>query len=576
MKGRRTSFQRFGSMVGVQGSVLNKWPRGTDVSRDMDTDSSKNEPTDQSDGKGIYNITIKSSEDLVYTQSDADKGEEVYGCLTSGYTNGQDLIEHSADVAIDNRRQRKDYEDGKGHFSATGRYWAGGKDSACIPTENVPLVANSKFEIKYWDPANGNTTIPKGAGFTSGALVRPIAFSSKAAKIPDGSLTFFDKVSFLGHRAHTLSGVPIKIAHSILNRCKEISLTGSVDYSITRTSKKCEGENSTTKTWTSQSGPSGCPPGTCQDTSGSITVTCASTKQTTKVNLSGNIGLTAFRHKQVADLWKNPKTLDISGNYFFGSQDNISLRKYSYPFCDASSDSIAPSLPDPTIEKISDIERQTKLGSGCLVYPFTNKSIMAQTEEENLKTKQISVDGCTEASIAYSLTIYDYYNYYGTFYGSYGYTYPGGAFRSQTISPVLTSGPSLYAVFNGNGWDFSELGLNGPEKLYSIPECGEGYAQFYDYKMKWNSTGIKKTIVSGDCDQGLSGLGKYGGTPAGECLCDSGCGPCTPSYGTLKLHCECQSKCITKENACNGERKSGCDGTYAVSMYIGKSVGLKI
>lgn len=599
MNGRRTSFQRFGGMVGVQGSALNKWAKGDDTRRDMRNFQTL-DPVDMSDRKGIYNLTIKNNKDLEYTPallSDADMGEEVYGCITSGYIKEvkDPQLEYIAQEAIDNRRKREEYfeEDkdgnsvGKDHFSAVGREWkdwAGHflTDSVCIPTENIPLVVNSKFEIKYWQEQDEKAEmieIQKGAGFTSGTLVRPIVFSTKAGEIKDGSL------NERAMRSHTLKAVPIKTAHAILNCCKEISLTGSVNYSVERSNKECSGGKMSTYEW-EESTPIGCPPGSCEDVSGSITLSCASTKLTTKVLLDGDIEITAYRHKQLTDIWgEEPKTLDISGNYFEGVLGtSIGYMKVSNPTCDPVLDSIPVKLPIPQIEQIAGFAIAKSLTSGCLVYPSTNSSMLHATLGDNLKKKEISVENCENAVLNYGLeTSYkDDVNYY--FNSFYSNIFPSGVDQfGSIICPKFASGPSLLANFLGTGWDFSGVGTDGPEDAYS-KDCNDGTetTNFYNYKGKWNRTGITRTIENGECPLGISGLDRYDSDeePVGNCKCDDACEDCKKNYGEVRLVCDCQPMCAPIPNPGNpcedGEIKGGCDGTYQIFMEIGKYVGVEV
>ena len=589
MKGRRTSFQRFGSMVGVQGSALNKWPRGYEVRRDMDTPISSSPPTDRSDGKGIYNLTLKSNDKLEYTPSEADMGEEVYGCITSGYTKNQKApqIEYNLDTAITNRQERKAYEAEKYHFSSSGRIWAsdkerkqGGVDSSCIPTENVPLVANSKFEMKFWDESEKKMVeVPKGAGFTSGTLVRPVAFSKKAGELKDGSLN----ANLM--RSHVLKAVPIKAAHAILNRCKEIVLTGSVNYSVERTNKKCSGVETSKQEYKGESGPRGCPPGSCADAGSSSTLTCVSTKLTTKVLLNGDISMTAYRYKQLKDIWDEPETLDISGNYLEGRQgEYVGYSKVSDSTCEPVTDSIPVKLPIPQIEQLAEFEKQTKLSSGCLTYPSTNSSMLNATLEDNLKIKEISIENCmpSTAITFYNLTTAyrEDINYYWNFFTSN--VFPSGVDRSNSICPNLTSGPSLRANFLGIGWDFSGVGKDEPEDAYSKDCSDKESTNFYNYKGKWISTGITRTIESGECPLGITGLDRYDADtePVEDCKCDDGCEDCKKNYGEVRLVCNCQPMCTPNPNPGNpckdGEIKGGCDGTYQIAMEIGKYVGVEI
>ena len=599
MKGRLTSFQRFAGMVGVQGSVLNKWAKGNETRRDMFTPDSSIQPTDYSDGKGIYNLTVTTNKELIYDKtgypptmlSGADMGEEVYGCIVSGYTKNlkEPKLEYSADEAINNRRERKDYPEGKDHFSEVGRIWGskdkdnGYIDSVCIPTENIPLVANSKFEIKYWEQdASKIIEIPKGAGFTSGTLVRPVAFSSKAGELKNGSRRTLDwddaGATFL--RSHVLKAVPIKTAHAILNRCKEILLTGSVDYSIERTNKECSGVQKSKLEWEEEI-VTGCPPGSCVDIGGSISLTCASTKLTTKVSVKGDIEMTAYRHKQIIDVWNDPKPLDVSGNYFEGRLGNkFGYNKVSNAACeDTISDSTPTKMPIPQIEQLAEFEKQEKLTSGCLTYPSTNSSMLNAALGENLKRKDIDIDNCTKSWIDYSL----WSNYDSEINFSWNYIStqlnPGGVNpNSSIICPQLASGPNLRALFLGNGWDYSNVGKEGPEDVYSDPGCKDGEAtNFYDYKGTWHSTGLVRGIESGDCPLGIQSLARYNPTSAPACKCGDACEYCKSFYGELRPVCECVTMCSPYNSTSCGQpnRKSKCDGTYAIAMEIGKYVGVQ-
>jgi hypothetical protein len=414
--------------------------------------------------------------------------------------------------------------------------------------------------MKYWDEGEKKMIkVPKGAGFTSGALVRPIAPSNKQTKT-----------------VSNIKGVPIKTAHAILNRCKEIILTGSVDYSVERSNTTCDGPTSSTKTWTSESGPNGCPPGTCKDTSGSITIECVSQKQTTTMGISGSINMTAYRYRQLSDIWNNPTPLDLSLNYFYGNVENKALlRKMSFPYCIPLSSGVT-GAPLPSIEVIAEYDKQTKLSSACLVYPESNNSILSATHEENLKKITLSATNCDKSSeIAYGLGADPF--------DLEALRYPDGVFRffntnEVYLAPTSHTGPSLGCRFYNNGWDFGTLGSESPEAYYTN-DCKPYKQNFPNYKMTWKSTGIKKTI-SGSCGLNFDGVGRYDTDEAEECKCDSECTSCTPNYGTLKLVCDCQPRCIpepvivddrvVETNPCKGERKADCDAIWGLGFSIAK------
>jgi hypothetical protein len=351
MKGRITSFQRFGSSLGTTGSVLHKFIRslgdvGEKEGRDRELLGDGPAGVDKSDGKGIYNKTVKSGDDLKYDfEEGGNFGEEVYGCIAKPF--GKDALqEKDSKTAINCRKATiKDSP----HYEENKRKWYHAdpkksyEDYAAIPQENLPLTVNSKFPMKYCSRSGieeyGDDLvidIPKGIGFTSGALIRPLRFTESAEPMKNGYYSTFGS-GFGGlkegqpiptnrlHHAHILKSVPLETAHKIINCCKEIVLTGSVSHSIERNSIKCKdwlGNEGPDKSEAKQTGEmmfSPCPPGTCTDVSHTFTVQCLSSKQTTTISLDGDLEMTAYRYKQAADVWEEKekqKTLDISGNAF--------------------------------------------------------------------------------------------------------------------------------------------------------------------------------------------------------------------------------------------------------------------
>jgi hypothetical protein len=602
MKGRQTSYQRFGSALGTNGSVVNKFFRslGGKTPNGRDSELFGTNQMDMSDNKGIYNKTLKSDEYLQYDIYKEDLGEEVYGCIARPFGKESGTIETDSSTAIKGRQTKRADSP---HFETTKREWHHTKadetyeDCALIPQENIPLVVNSKFEMTYWDEIQKKVVqVPKGTGFTSGALVRPIAFSDKATKLPDGAALYEEGIMY----ACKLNDVPIKTAHAILNRCKEISLTGSVDIQLTRKNKRCDGPETSTRKWTAEMGPYGCPPGECKDTGGEATTTCISQQKTTVLKLAGDIEMTAYRHKQLSDIWiepKTPKTLDLSGNYFYGSLENGAfLRKIAYTTCELTGESGAEKLIPPTIEKIAEFEKQTKLSSGCLVYPETNASILLATQANNLKSvDNVGVEGCTKSPRSYWLELGPISsgatNYNLNYLALNPNVYAGGAKNvlefmgrgqgAEGICPLFVSGPSLRCDLVGSGWDFTKLGNKGPEEIAKVGACLPQGQNFPDMQAAWKSTGIKKTIVSGECELGLSGIARYDRTGAGKCECDSSCEECTNDYGKLDLGCNCTPLCVPEYISVPFETRPcvkkeflpECDGTYNVALRIGKYIG---
>jgi hypothetical protein len=579
---------------------VNKFFRSTN---NRDSDLVGKTQTDKSEGKGIYNTTIKTDDKLQYKRegsplapSDPDLGEEVYGCIALGF--GAATLEKDAEQTIKMRKiKREDSE----HFKTSKHSWYEEKngeegkafeDCALIPQENIPLVSNSKFAMNYWDDEEEEIIeIPKGAGFSSGTMVRPVAFTEKAEPIPDGMLYFnYDSTKMY---SHTLSRVPLETAHAILNRCKEISLTGGLSHVIKRENMKCTGvEKSTFEvldevfTGCAEAGYP-CGKGTCVDLNGyKIELSCASSKKNTDLTLTGDIDMTAYRHKQMAEIWAEdtpPKILDISGNYFRGSlNESILYSRISSAAClEYGRDSASPVIiPPPKIEQIAKFEKQTKLSSGCLAHIGTNKSILSADLGENLAKEIAYIDGCNKAYNSFTLKTG---NKYPSNVGYDNPYYPSGVRTdSHYTCPDIDSGPRLRAFFDGNGWDDSKIGLDEPEDLYTH-ECKEGEDENYPlFKSKWISTGIEST-VSGDCVLGLRGLDRYDlEPPKGPCDCINGgeCADCKTYHGKLAVVCACEPMCSPAYpqedyNECP-DMKKVCEGNFRVDMEIGKYVGAKV
>ena len=632
MKGRITSFQRFGSSLGTTGSVLHKFIRslgnaGLNKGRDRELLGDGPAGVDESDGKGIYNKTVKSGDDLKYDFEEEDNfGEEVYGCIAKPF--GKDALQEKDSKTAINCRKATIVD--SPHYEENKRKWHHAdpkksyEDYAAIPQENLPLTVNSKFPMKYCSRSGieeyGDDLvidIPKGIGFTSGALIRPLRFIESAEPMKNGYYSNFSGFGGLKegqpipatriHHAHILESVPLETAHKMINCCKEIVLTGSVSHSIERNSKKC-------KDWGGSEGPdeseaevkgeeqvSPCPPGTCSPIDRTFKAKCLSSKQTITISLDGDLKMTAYRYKQAADVWKEKekqKTLDISGNAFFGSLEEAALRKFTRPDClfkDAGSLQQQP-LPDPTLKQVYVFQKQTKLSSGCLPYPITNNSMLVASEDDNMKSSRFENPDCeTNTAIQYNFLestaspfIERTSGYGSSIPSNLTLCYEGGQllrsyFNNEDtfVRPLHVSGPSLFCSFNGIGWDYSQIGKETPETLWEKDECASKQWGFHhkDWKMTWNSTGLKTTF-SGKCPQGFAPLDRYDRKP-NTCECPSELEDCGSDWGELKLICECQGPCIAPSdgtNACQGPmlistEKESCDGTYGITFAIGKYVG---
>jgi hypothetical protein len=636
MKGRITSFQRFGGVLGVSSSVVNKFLRSEKL-RDMD------DGKDFSKGKGIYNNTIPNSTSynskyghpryIGSNKGEFDAGEEVYGCIAHGYgdsvatpdgAGGADFgprIEYGLEIA--NQLRQKTRANSK-HFDKEERKWTLKKgtdviddfiDSVAIPQENIPLVVNSKFPMStavvIYDDDTGEAIgseiikCSAGPGFTSGGLARPAPWPEEGYMLVTEDMANMCKLS-----------VPVAVAHGIMHRTKEIKLDVSLEHKIQRSGTTCSGDSSIQTSWKNNFGPHGCPPGTCTSKSYSNSLSCTSKIESGTVTFKGTPSMTAYRYKDVSDIWVNPRTSDISPNYFFGSHTKTpAVYKTTGTACpDEDYENCnygdcypckGPQPPAPTVKKLFSLEKQTKLGAGCLSYRTTNSNMFHGLLEKNLLGKEVSAPFCTKASEGYGLTA-DPAISFSYLFANYDYWegFSPGGFRGPLGPPAIINGPELECHFLGTGFDASS---QDGKIFQDVPcDCNDYYGEGRPRdvvqipKASYVGTGIKQTF-SGTCFPGHGGemahfdnyiananSGNFNNEGTGACQkCPSEGDNCYSNLGPLRLTLDCMKQCtpygedviygnnlvgFASENPCTPEIPQKSDQYWRSSLKVGKYV----
>jgi hypothetical protein len=621
MKGRITSFQRFGGVLGVSSSVVNKFLRSEKL-RDMD------DGKDFSNGKGIYNNTIPNSTSysswyghpryIGGNKGEFDAGEEVYGCIAHGYgdsvATSDDFgprIEHSLEIADQLRQTTRANSK---HFDKEERKWTLKKvddfiDSVAIPQENIPLVVNSKFPMSQavviYDDESGEAIgseiikCSAGPGFTSGGLARPAPWPEEGYMLVTEDIANMCKLS-----------VPVAVAHAILHRTKEITLDAQLENKSTRTGTNCSGSSSLNTSWSTSYLIGGCPPSSCKNKSYSNTLTCTSKIESGTITIKGDFSMTAYRYKDVSDIWDNPRTSDISPNYFFGSHTKAPA-VYKTTSTGCSYDDYencnygdcypckGPNPPLPRVEQLLPLEKQTKLGAGCLSYRTTNSNMFHGLLEKNLLGKTVSAPNCTKASEDYGLTSDPAVLFSLLQYSDYWEGFSPGGFRGPLGPPAIINGPELECHFVGTGYDASSQGGNifqdVPCDCNDYEGSGSPRPNYQIPKASYVGTGIT-TKLSGVC---FPGAGDYVGHfdndivfPAeDECGCPSDGNNCSSNLGPLRLSADCVAQCPTCEkdeygdclggdfrvgfaqkNPCSSTSPQKSDQYWRSSLKVGKYV----
>ena len=553
MKGRHTSFQRFGSgSHNPFGSVLNKYFL-------TESEVRKN---------NIYEKTLD------FYPWEEDLGEEVYGCLAKGI-NTQGHLEFSYEDMEAKRQKREDVEQYVlGSEGTILRQWEDEnkktyEDSALIPQESIPLNVISKYPIKLSaDVRDDNDEfivkkydIPPSAGFSGPFLYRPKKYPSNFTP----SLVKED--CSLGGRPVSSVSIPADVAHKIINCTKEIKVTGDLDHSIDAENKKCSGSTSRSVTQTYYLGAS-CPGGSPVQKTRTAAYSCTSSSEKSTLRLKGSVGGTMSRYNLMTSLWdEEPVKLDLSANIYQGSNaqkaNNFFVQTGLECFCEADYPYCPDSFDYLKAKMLGEREKVTKLEAGCAVTSPLDLDIIRRDQGDNLLLKKLGNANCEGAEgglIQKGLILGPLQTV------SWG----GGAFsyfsELTPLAPKInyTSGPTLLARYSAGLAEY--VGVESDELIFEPKKCAESQLEsFRSPKGEPIPTGLKVTMTGG-CPNNLGNtnygredrsINLYDATDRdrayfqweGECS-DPGCCPDCSVYGsqgTYKLTCSAEKQCYDED-----------------------------
>jgi hypothetical protein len=299
MKGRHTSFQRFGSgSHNPFGSVLNKYLR-TSTNREND----------------IYEKTATRPISFNTKQLEPDLGEEVYGCLskgigTTGYPESNADYQSYQSTMIDKRKPREDVD--QYSMEPVLRSWKEWKsnfaDSALVAQENMPINTCCKYPIKFSDIVDNeikDIDVEGGAGFSGPYQYRPSKFGR-------GTNQAITEDAVINERPISSIRIPVETAHQILNCTRKISFTGSFSHESKRQTVKCNGSSEATVVEKSHYPEGDMCKYTWEETTRTTFYACQSVKESGTAKISGDVSGSMGRYKAMTSLWeKEPVQLDL-------------------------------------------------------------------------------------------------------------------------------------------------------------------------------------------------------------------------------------------------------------------------
>ena len=498
MKGRHTSFQRFGSgSHNPFGSVLNKYFLTSDTVR-------KN---------NIYEKTFSGRN--IYGEDFEDLGEEVFGCIAKGI-NTQGHLEGDTDEMTSGRKQRKDVEQYKlGSEGSILRSWKDEnnksyEDSVLIPQESLPLNVISKYPIKYsYDTYDDNdqpivkdVDVPPSAGFSGPYLYRPKKFPSSFTPtiLKEDCIV---NSNFYG-RPVTPVSIPSDVAHQILNCTKEIKFTGDLDHSIEGSNKKCSGSSSLSVTQTYYlSG--GCPGTTPIQKTRKANYECTSVEEKVTLQVKGSISGTLSRYNILTSLWDEPVKLDLSPNFYQGSNAAKAYNFFATEglYCDFNDSGPGPDERDYLkVKMLGDREKVTKLDAGCAVTPTFDIDIIRRDQGKNLLETNANVSQCENdgGKITKGLMLYpEVSRYLRVLLGDK---------NNPSNAGTLPAGPSLYGDYSAGLAQY--VGLEGSEKVFESTNCSANELESF----RSPAGAPLKTGLEVSMTGGCVGLGGVAGTNA--------------------------------------------------------------
>ena len=559
MKGRHTSFQRFGSgSHNPFGAVLNKYFLTSDSVR----------------RNNIYEQTFSGR----IGEATTDLGEEVFGCIAKGI-NTQGQLEGNEQLMTTGRKLRKDVQQYVlGSEGSILRSWKdekgiSRKDSVLIPQESLPLNVISKYPIKYsYDTLNDNdqtipidVNIPASAGFSGPYLYRP-------KKFPTFTPTILKEMCIVKSNFSGRPVIPVKIpsdvAHQILNCTMEIKLTGDLDHSKKGSNKQCSGSSSATVKQTYFLAPT-CRGQSWRERTWTANYSCTSTKSEVTLQVKGSISGTLSRYNILTSLWGQPVNLNLSPNYYQGSNAQKGHNFFAYEGinCECESDeNLCPDARDYMKAKmLGEREKVTKLDAGCAVTPTLDVGIIRRDQEKNLLSTSFGNAYCDNSGgrIEKTLILSPEQSYVKVLLGTKNEATTGG---------TLPSGPSLYGSYSAGLAEY--VGQGGSTKLFKSAACSANEIEYFRPPAGAAlQTGLEVSM-SGSCpnlafvDLPL-GISEFDGTDRDRAYAqwevnaddDSGleyCEPCSIylPQGTYYLDCQKEGRCYKDSDSCYDETNS--------------------
>jgi hypothetical protein len=388
MKGRHTSFQRFGRVFGLSGSVLNKYPRTQEKAH--------------ADGYISSNWWEKTPV----------KGDchDNYGCESIGISQWH------------NEKDRKTKEDDVRQFfyeaskpaPCDGAVWnkdGKWKDYTPIAQENVPLCSWGNHQERVIDPSERTKSIElkPSPGFHEGHNNRP----AKASEYAVGAEISEDNAN-TGNNVVKFS-MPAGIFHQIMSRTKEIQFDGSLSMSSAYKTIEAEGTASPNYGYFGEYTPTcppGCPPSKTQTSKISCSVKSGVTVLT--ATLKGEFNTTLKRFLEYTDLSSEPTALHVSRNCFSKEKRYILTKGIACDYIGESPYGFFGELYSQA-KLLKKAEPKTTLDSGCLTTPYMNSShYNYKRAEGEIVDVNAGVSDCNEGGVIstsldmpYNFSIYD-------------------------------------------------------------------------------------------------------------------------------------------------------------------------